>query len=208
MELDPELADIFAFYSLFYLVPMRRFDEAVEWIQKAIKLDPLSAELPYDLGFVYLSMRQYDCAIEQLRKALELNPQYPSAKMFLVQCYMAIGKLDEGIRDCEMGAQLSGRTPLHLAFLGGAYAWAGRIGEAQKLLEELKKIGEKAYVPSSAFAAIYAGLKEIDKAFNWYEKVIEERETAAALYYLIPLFDPLRSHPRYHAMLRKMNLEP
>jgi Tfp pilus assembly protein PilF len=106
-----------------------------------------------------------------------------------------------------MGVQLFGQTPLSLAVLGAAYALAGRIGEAQKLVEELKKIAEKVYVPNFAFASIYAGLGEIDKAFDWYEKVIEERETSATIFYNLPLFDPLRSHPRYHALLRKMNLE-
>ena len=60
------------------------------------------------------------------------------------------------------------------------------------------------YVPASAFAAIYTSLGEMEKAFEWFEKAIAEREFMVQRFDL----DLLRSNPRYHALLRKMNLEP
>ena len=83
----------------------------------------------------------------------------------------------------------------------------GRISEAQKLLEELRKIAQKANVPPMAFAIIYCGLRKINRALDWYEKAIETRDQTVLVFHADPLFDPLRSHPRYHALLRKMNLE-
>jgi Tfp pilus assembly protein PilF len=96
LELGPESAFIFSCYSFFYLVQMRRFDEAVEWLQKAIKLDPLSPLLQHELGFVYIAMRQYDRAIDQFRKTLELDPHFPMPLLFMSQCHIATGNLDEG----------------------------------------------------------------------------------------------------------------
>jgi hypothetical protein len=55
---------------------------------------------------------------------------------------------------------------------------------------------------------IYFGLGEIDKAFDWFEKGVEERHFLISYAYSLPFFDPIRSHPRYKALLRKMNLEP
>ena len=83
-----------------------------------------------------------------------------------------------------------------------------RTAEAQQLLDELNGLMQKNYVPGTTIAMIYFGLGEIDKAFDWFEKGVEERHSIILFLYALPFFDPLRSHPRYKALLRKMNLEP
>jgi serine/threonine-protein kinase len=208
LELGPESAEIFHFYSLFYLVPMRRWDEALECIRKAIELDPLSMPYQSALGGLYFGKRQFDRAIEQFRKALEVSPHYPPVQIYLGLCYVLTGNADEGIQTCETAAKLWGRHPISLAFLGTAYALARRTSEAWRILEDLQRLAKKGYVPSAAFTIIYSSLGEVDKAIDWFEKGIEESETSIATYTFIFAFDPLRSHPRYHALLRKMNLEP
>ena len=60
----------------------------------------------------------------------------------------------------------------------------------------------------SAFARIYLGLGEIDKGFDWLEKAVHERDVLIYTYQIASIFDSLRSHPRYQALLLKMNLEP
>ena len=51
-------------------------------------------------------------------------------------------------------------------------------------------------------------LGEMDQAFELLEKSIEEREPPAAFTNTEPMFDPLRSDPRYRTLMQKMNLEP
>jgi tetratricopeptide (TPR) repeat protein len=121
---------------------------------------------------------------------------------------LATGKPEEAIRAWETCAQLAGRAPYALGFLGAWYAFAGRTGDAMNLIEELQELSKKIYVPCSSFGHIYAGLGEIDKALDWCEKAIDERDSWILHLGVHPLWDPLRPHPRYHALLRKMNLEP
>jgi hypothetical protein len=57
-----------------------------------------------------------------------------------------------------------------------------------------------------AVAYIYIWLGEIDKAFDWLEKAGDERDGMIINILVVDiLFDPLRSHRRYQALLRKMN---
>lgn len=77
-----------------------------------------------------------------------------------------------------------------------------------KLLEELRERAQAQYVPSWSFAAIYLRLGEMDKAFDWFEKAVDEREPLMLHCHVHPNYDPVRTHPRYKALLRKMNLEP
>jgi hypothetical protein len=95
-----------------------------------------------------------------------------------------------------------------LSSLGAAYALTGRVGDAHKLLAELQDLAQKAYVPPSSFVLIYLGLGEMDQCFDWIEKAVEERDSMIFILPVHPLADPIRSHPRYHALLRKMNLSP
>jgi serine/threonine protein kinase/Tfp pilus assembly protein PilF len=207
LELDPISEDARLYYALFYLAPMRRFEEAIAVSQKALELNPLSPIPQMYLGLNYFISQRYDRAIEQCHNALELDPHYYQAHRLLGASNIEAGKFDEGIQAFEMAVQLSGRVPFDLGMLGRAYAGAGRLGEAQKLLAELQDLAQKTYVLPSSFASIYLGLGSIDKCIDWLERAVNDRETLIASI-KFAFFDSLRSHPRYHALLRKMNLEP
>ncbi|MBN2318800.1 MAG: protein kinase [Acidobacteria bacterium] len=50
LELNPESADAWHYYSFFYLTPTRRIDRAIAASQKALELDPLSPNMQVNLG--------------------------------------------------------------------------------------------------------------------------------------------------------------
>ncbi|MGA2264024.1 MAG: tetratricopeptide repeat protein [Acidobacteriota bacterium] len=208
LELDPKSENVWIGYDSYYLMPMRRLDEAVAASRRGVELDPLSPFLQWRLGYRYHLTRRWDCAIEQCRNVLELDPNYRHGHQLLDLTYLQTGKLDEAIRAFETCAQLTGRSPWDLGILGSVYARAGRLGQAQKLLEELQDLAQKAYVWPWSFGLIYAGLGDIDRCFDWFEKAVDEHNPLMLHIDIEPIYEPLRSHPRYPALLRKMNLEP
>jgi serine/threonine-protein kinase len=95
-----------------------------------------------------------------------------------------------------------------LGWLGWAYAKAGRGSDAKKLLQELQDQGKNTNVSSSSFAVIHIGIGDIDKASQWYEKAIDERDGMAFHLHIHPLCDPLREHATYPMLMGKMNMRP
>jgi serine/threonine protein kinase/tetratricopeptide (TPR) repeat protein len=206
LELDPLSIDALTHYNWACLAPMGRLDEAIAGTQKALEGDPLSPFLHMRLGMWYAYNLQVDQAIEQIRNALELDPHYMSARSGLGSIYSYMGKHEEAIRVAEEMVQLTGRSN-NLGFLGSVYAAAGRTEEARKLLEELKERNQKTYVESGSFASIYLHLGEFETAIDWAEKMVDDRDPSVIHIGVDPKWDPLRSHPRFQALLRKMNLE-
>ncbi|MGH2608066.1 MAG: TPR end-of-group domain-containing protein, partial [Tepidiformaceae bacterium] len=77
---------------------------------------------------------------------------------------------------------------------------------ARDVLRQLEKPSPPRYVSPYGVAYVYTGLGEHERAIDWLERAYEER--AGAMYGIKGsfLFAPLRSHPRFQALLRKMNL--
>jgi hypothetical protein len=102
--------------------------------------------------------------------------------------------------------ELSGSTPYYVGVLGGAYAVAGKKGEALALLRTLEKQSKQRYVTPHAFAEVYAGLGEKDRAILLYEKAFDERSIwLGQVYFKVdPRFDSWRSDPRFQDLLRRM----
>ncbi|MCU0251291.1 MAG: protein kinase [Vicinamibacterales bacterium] len=207
LEIDPRSEDVLIWYDFYYLDPMKRLDEAIAAYLKAVEMDPLSAILQSRLGYNYLLKREWDRAITQCHAALEIDPQ-SWTHILLGSCSFHMGKHDEAVRAIETLAQLTGRSSFALGNLGWAYAQTGRTGEALQLLEELRERAHTQYVPSWSFAVIRLGLGEMDGAFDWFEKAVDEHEPLMLHCHVHPNYDPLHTHPRYPALLRKMNLEP
>jgi serine/threonine protein kinase/Tfp pilus assembly protein PilF len=207
LDLSPKSDEVLINYAWFLLCA-QRLDEAFSSIQKALELDPLSLILQHILGLYHYYRRQWDEAINRWRISLDLDASNSSAYQYLSQSYIQKGMIDEGIRAAETLVELYNRIPLVLGILGWAYAKAGRNEDARKVLEELQNFSRKAYALPSAFAWIYLALEEIDHCLDYMEKAVEESDQWIFHMVQDSSLYPLHSHPRYHALLRKINLEP
>jgi serine/threonine protein kinase/tetratricopeptide (TPR) repeat protein len=210
LELDPVSPVVRDRYAYYFLRPMLRLEEATAELQRVLQLDPLSLFFHFHLGYLFHVCRRYDRAIEQLRNALALDPNFFLAHWILGVTYgVGLKRYDEALAAFQKAAELSGRSPLTLGAMANRHASAGRRSEAQKLLEEMEERARVAHVPPHCFAWAYMGLGETDKVFDWVNKAVDDREPLLIGHFNHePLYDPLRSDPRYGALLRKMNLEP
>ena len=94
------------------------------------------------------------------------------------------------------------------ALLGHAYALSGNRDEARKINDALMDQSKQQYVPALNIALIHAGLGENDLAFEWLDRAFEERSSWLVSLKVEPLFDSLRSDPRFNDLLRRINLAP
>ena len=208
LEQNPKSADVLESYSHFYLLPMRRLDEALAVSQRALELDPLSPNRHFQVGVRYYLISEWNQAIEQFINALELDPQWHWAHMIMGATLVMMGQYDKGIHACEMAAKISQRQGSSLGVLGWAYGKAGRINEAEKVLAELRHLYQTAYVGPTSLAWTYLALGETDKGLDFIENAINEHDPFVFRFDTTPDFIALRSHPRYKALRRKMNLAP
>jgi serine/threonine protein kinase/Tfp pilus assembly protein PilF len=208
LELNPRSWDVWFHYEYFYLLPLQRLDEALVASKRALELDPLSPFLQWNLGYVYFLARQWDRALEQFNSSLEIDPNYYLSHISLSAHYSRTGRFNDAVQSLQKVAQVPGQRIMALMSLGSVYAKAGRADEAQAVLQELRESAPKTYVPPSGFARVQFALGEVDKGFDWLDKAVDERDHQILHLALNPAYSRLHSHPRYHSLLRKMNLEP
>jgi tetratricopeptide (TPR) repeat protein len=161
------------------------------------------------VGYLFYVRGQCDLGIAQQLRAMDLDPGWYMPHYLLAIAYVHMGRHDEAIAAAQKACELSGRNAPALGILGLAYGRAGRRSDAQALLEGLTTQRRTTYVQPYTMAAIYRALGEVDQALEWLEKCVDERDMVAVTGLKTePGYNPLRGHPRYQALLRKMNLEP
>lgn len=204
IEINPGYATAHQWYAI-CLTAMERHDEAIKEIQLAQQLDPLSLIINANAGVIFYLQRKYDRAIEQLQKTLEMNPNFSPALSYIGRPYAMKGMYEEAIAAFQKYRKIG--SLYAVGWLGYAYAMSGERDKSENLIHELERMSKKRYVPPLAIARIYVGLAENDKAFEWFEKVYEERDPTIFLFKVYPDLDSIRSDPRYKTMLKKMGLE-
>jgi DNA-binding winged helix-turn-helix (wHTH) protein/TolB-like protein/Tfp pilus assembly protein PilF len=203
IELNPNYAMAHNWYSQ-YLSFMGRTDEAIREAKRAQEIDPLSLFNNSTIGFVLYLARQYDQAIAAAIKTLELDRSFAVAHMIIGLSYLQKKMYEESISELQMAKN----HPDSRALLGYAYAVAGKRSKAREILTELEKLSTQKYVASAPVAIIYIGLGEKDQALERLEKAYDERLWEMGMLKALPVFDPLRSDPRFTVLLRRVNLTP
>ena len=206
LEIDPNSGVAHAYYA-YYLRTMRRFDEAVNESKRAVELEPTSVLYNRDVAMMLYYQRRYDEAIEQSEKTLELDPNMPSAYRWLAKSYEQKGLHEQAVAAWLKTSEFTIYGPEAGAALRETYAASGWKGFWRKSLDLKKERAKHTPVPPSLFAAIYARLGEKDQAFAWLEKAYYVQDSLNTLN-ADPLWDDLRSDPRFSDLLRRMNLEP
>jgi len=206
IELKPRYAVAHEWYGG-WLQAMGRYNEAIAERKKAQELDPLSLVINFELALAFYYARDYDQAIEQFQKTFELEPNFPPAQIFLSAAFEQKGMYDKAIAEFKKAIPLQGsEMSLARGGLGRAYAVTGKKSEALAMIDELKQLSARGYVPSPSTALVYAGLGEKDQAFAWLEKGYEERSFQMQWLNVEPRWDRLRSDPRFAALTRRIGL--
>ena len=206
LELNPASPTVHYYYGLHCLRPMGRLDDELPHAGKVVELDPLSSRYNANLGYVYDLTRHYELAIAQHRRAIDLDPSIYMPHFFLSAAYGHMGCLEEAIAECETSCQLSGRNSRTLGGLAWLYGKAGRRDEAGALLRELTTRSRSSYVPPFAMAAACRGTGDVDQQLEWLEKGVEDRDLQIVSILQVEPALAEHRHPRYQALLRKMNL--
>ncbi|MBA2527804.1 MAG: protein kinase [Pyrinomonadaceae bacterium] len=207
IEINPSHSDAHQMYS-FYLSAMGRFDEALAGMKHAQELDPLSLAKIAGIGDIFYYQRQYDRAIEQYQKALEMDANSGFAHWSLGNAYVQKGMYADAIAEYQKSIPLSGDSPDEPASLGYAYALSGKRREAQQVIDELQERSKRRYISPTVIAFIYAGLGEKDQAFALLDKAHNERDVILVLLKVEPMFNSLRSDPRFADLTHRVGLPP
>ena len=208
-ELNPTYAYAHVLNGV-YLHTTGRLEQSIAELKRAVELDPLSLIANRELGFSYYAARRNDPAMAQFRKTLEMDPNFNLTRDYLGLAYLQKSMYPEGLAEFEKASANSPDETAALSLLGYGYAVAGRKAEAQKVLDQLNQLSKRRNVSEVFSVLIYVGLGEKDKAFEWLEKAYANRTLGGPLVSIKvdPIFDPLRSDPRYADLLRRMNLQP
>jgi serine/threonine-protein kinase len=203
LELSPGSADIYDHYG-WLCSALERYDEALALVKRAQELDPLFHRA--DVATTLVRAGRYDEALESALRCVEFEPEYARGRSTLGWAYLKQGRVGEGLTELEQAVVLAPGNTLYLAQLGEGYGLVGRLAEARVVLRQLEELSRQRYVSPYHMAYVYTGLGEPERALDLLERAFEER--AGSLYGVKGsfLFASLRSHPRFQALLRKMNL--
>jgi TolB-like protein/Tfp pilus assembly protein PilF len=207
LELSPGDADVHFAYSVTYLTPLGRLDQALAEIERALALDPLS---PYKItaaGMIYTDRREYDRAVKQYRKAIELDPSFYHAYEELRALETVRGSPDAV--DAVIQAMRANFPNVDDTSARARLAsLQGKQAEARGLVEHWIQECIRTQRPGKACSAaqIYASIGEKDLAFQWLDEAYEERSPMLAYTKAMPYYDSLRPDPRFRALLQRLGL--
>jgi serine/threonine-protein kinase len=203
LALSPSSADTYDFYGRM-CAALARHDEAIALLRRAHELDPLAHRS--DAANAFLRAGRLAEGLAAARRAVELDPHYDRAHATLGWALLLTGRAEEGVAELERAVSLTGSSTVWPAQLGQAYAMTGRPEKARAVLRQLEERARREYVAPYHMAYVHTGLGETDAAMDWLERAYEER--AGAVYGIKTsfVFAPLRGHPRFTALLKRMNL--
>jgi len=208
IELNPKYAMAHHSYGI-YLDSMGRFDEGLDEYKRALELEPASRVINTQLGFHYFLARQYDQGARQLTTTVELDPNFAYAhahlgSVYRLQATLGVPVAGDAVAEYQRAVALE-NSPRYLAMLGSAYATAGMRREAAEILGQLQELSTRKYVDPVLRAYLLASMGRKAEALAELETGYEQRSYLMRWLKVQPNFDPIRSDPRFEALLRRMN---
>ena len=182
-----------------------RFDEAIAEGTRAIELDPLSPQVLVDATVPFMFQRNSAAAKKLARRAAELDPTYFFPVMIDGWTDLEMGKFREAIPALKKAKAMES-PPFVTAYLAFAYGAAGDRASAMAELAELKKMSRDGTVLPFNLALVYLGLGDRARALDNLERALAADSQMMPWIGRDAIFDPIRSEPRFVALLKKMGV--
>jgi eukaryotic-like serine/threonine-protein kinase len=202
VALSPSLA-LAHFYLGVSLVRQGRLDQGLEECMKARELDPLSSAIARVGALPYYCKRDYVRALELLRQANELGPGFVTT--WEIGIYIQNRLFDDPLAEIEKAKLERKSDPILIYDTGMIYAGQGKTAEALRIVKELEEMSGESLDEAQLIAKIYAVLNEKEMAVSWLERGLATG-AIGVFYKDEPVWDLIRSDPRFADLLRRMGI--
>jgi len=166
------------------------FEQAIELSDRAIAVDPLGWVTYGNVATVHCYAGQFERANTRFDKALELKPS-DNGNPWRAKCYLLQGQPDKALAEAKR-IELESRR---LWILPMAYFDLGQLEASNQALNELI---EKYPDEAAAFIAEnFAWRGEVDPAFEWLNRAMEEKQYMWGSLVFDPAFSKLHDDPRW-----------
>jgi TolB-like protein/tetratricopeptide (TPR) repeat protein len=208
LKLDPNYAAVHQWYGELLLLNGRTSDAQAQ-LKRATELDPLS---PITFGSYALTLagaRLYDLAITAGRRAVELDSTLLVTRFMLGTVYLQAGRFPDALHELGAAARLDSTSVQTLGLLGYAYARSGDTKRASDIAKGLEAGIGKTSGAAAAAARVCLGLKDPSRALSLLERAAADHDSFFSSESLAEsCFDPIRSDPRFAAIVAKVGLDP
>ncbi len=208
LELDPSDATTHSWYAQDIGLIGGREQEAFTEINRAHQLDPLSAIIKVNVGFIHFEARHYDEAILECKKVANEDPTFAEPHRCLAEAYWAKHMYPQVMGELRVYGQLSGdpresdfASAIEKGFRSGG--WKGALAKGIEAKQRQRNTG---YSSAYEIALFYADLGDKNQAFRWLNTAYQERDTFVPGLKTDFQLDPLRSDPRFSEIVRKVGL--
>jgi adenylate cyclase len=198
LNLKPSFVHARVAYGVTCLAPLRRHEEAVAQLRRALAADRMSILLRTLLGQALVLAGQPDAAVDELRQVLELEPEYVFATFTLAFAYLAQSAYAEALEVLNQIPEASEEYGNYAGHLGYAHARLGNRADARYVLKRLER---RSWAPAVDVAAIYSGLGDSRNATKWVERARRARHFDSLFVIDDPRFRNLLSNPQFLAAL-------
>jgi TolB-like protein/Tfp pilus assembly protein PilF len=200
LALDPGDPQIRRHAGIFAM-NLGRLNEAIELFEYVIARDPVNSKAHSNLALVYMQSGHMDSAIASFRTALALNPGTEALHGMMGRALLLKGEPEAALEAIQQEP-----SDWKLLELPLVYYALGRVDESDAVLAELIEKYEK----EAAFniAAIYAYRSQRDKAFNWLNRAVAEKDPGLSEIVYDPLFSRLHDDPRWQPFLESIGRSP
>jgi serine/threonine-protein kinase len=206
LELDPKLASAWQWYA-YQLAKQRRFPEAVQAGEAAVSADPLSMSANINLADMYFYAGLDDRTVQQCRKLMQMDPNLFFDHLLTAVVFARKGLMGEALHEMEAVPAARKDHPWTLRVWVELYAIAGLRDQAGQALERLLAQYRQGGVQPSYVATAYAALGDKDRAFEWLESAVDQRDASASFASSYPAFDSIRSDPRYAPLMARLGIK-
>ena len=206
IELDPRYATARQWHS-WYLAAMGLPWEAVAEGRQAVRLDPASPSIRRSAGWLYYYARDPAAGVDDLRHAVVMNPESQESHMLLGHALAWAGQYEEAEVALREAMALDPEETGALATMVRLRTFEGRLADARDLRDRIIALGRHRYVSPSDLAKAHLALGDHDAAFEALERAFGERRGLLVYLRVEPIFDPIRSDPRFLELVRRMGLD-
>ena len=205
LRFDPGYATLRHWLAAFHFVVRGKTSEAMEQMQRAAQLDPISLPIQADIALLHLFREDEEKAIAQCRRVMEMDEHYHRAHWFMGLAQQrqgnfeaAMAALEQALADCP-GTAFRQRI---LSAMGLTLARWGKLTKAEQIRAQLRS-RDTGYVDQFELAQLEMGFGAIERALDSLERALDERSSFLVFAGLWPSFRDLQREDRFRAVLER-----